>query len=122
MKKTELVDALATATGIQPSALQRVLRPLTAEGIFVEEASGIFAQTPLSNALRANAAGSPRDFLRMIGREPSWRGDNCSKPSAPGGQASNSYSVRRPAHCRYAFSVKSLSEKVLRAVERPPSA
>ena len=46
------------------------MRLLAAEGIFAEEASGTFAQTPLSDALRADASGSPRDFLRMIGREP----------------------------------------------------
>jgi len=66
----QTVDALATATGTEPGALRRVLRLLAAEGVFSEEASGAFAQTPLSDGLRVDAAGSPRDFLRMIGREP----------------------------------------------------
>ena len=66
----QTVEALATATGTEPSALRRVMRLLAAQGVFSEEASGCFAQTPLSDALRADAPGSPRDFLRMIGREP----------------------------------------------------
>ena len=66
----QTVEALAAATGTEPSALRRLMRLLAAEGIFAEEASGTFAQTPLSDALRADASGSPRDFLRMIGREP----------------------------------------------------
>jgi len=64
------VEALAAATGTEPGALRRLMRLLAAEGIFAEDASGTFAQTPLSDALRAEASGSPRDFLRMIGREP----------------------------------------------------
>ena len=66
----QTVEALAAATGTEPSALRRLMRLLAAEGIFAEEASGTFGQTPLSDALRADASGSPRDFLRMIGREP----------------------------------------------------
>jgi SAM-dependent methyltransferase len=66
----QTVEALAAATGTEPSALRRIMRLLAAEGVFAEEASGTFAQTPLSDALRADASGSPRDFVRMIGREP----------------------------------------------------
>jgi len=66
----QTVEALASATGTEPSALRRLMRLLSAEGVFAEEASGTFAQTPLSDALRADASASPRDFLRMIGREP----------------------------------------------------
>jgi SAM-dependent methyltransferase len=67
---SQTVEALAAATKTDPSALRRVLRLLAAEGIFSEEASGSFVQTQFSDALRADAPGSPRDFLRMIGREP----------------------------------------------------
>jgi SAM-dependent methyltransferase len=66
----QTIEALATATRTDPGALRRVLRLLAAQGIFSEEESGRFAQTHLSDALRADAPGSPRDFLRMIGREP----------------------------------------------------
>lgn len=66
----QTIEALATATRTDPGALRRVMRLLAAQGIFAEEESGCFAQTQLSDALRADAPGSPRDFLRMIGREP----------------------------------------------------
>ena len=68
---------------------------LLAAQIFSEEESGRFAQTQLSDALRADAPGSPRDFLRMIGREPFLAGDDCSTRSVPDGRASNSCSARR---------------------------
>jgi hypothetical protein len=41
----QTVEALAAATGTEPSALRRLMRLLAAEGIFAEEASGTFAQT-----------------------------------------------------------------------------
>jgi SAM-dependent methyltransferase len=64
------VEALALATATDPAALRRVLRLLAAEGVFAEDQSGCFAPTPLSDALRADAPASPRDLLRMLGREP----------------------------------------------------
>lgn len=66
----QTVEALATATRTDAGALRRVMRLLAAQGIFAEDESGRFAQTRLSDALRADAPGGPRDFLRMIGREP----------------------------------------------------
>jgi SAM-dependent methyltransferase len=64
------VESLAAATGTDPAALRRVLRLLAGQGIFAEDDAGSFAQTPLSDGLRADASASPRDLLRMIGREP----------------------------------------------------
>jgi SAM-dependent methyltransferase len=64
------VEALAAATGTDPGALRRVLRLLAAQGVFAEDDQGSFAQTPLSDGLRAEAPASPRDFLRMVCREP----------------------------------------------------
>lgn len=66
----QTVEALAAATKTDPGALKRLLRLLAAQGIFAEDPSGRFVQTPLGDALQADAPGSPRDFLRMIGREP----------------------------------------------------
>lgn len=63
------VEALAAATGTHPGALRRVLRLLAAQGVFAEADNGCFEQTPLSDALRADAPASPRDFVRMVGRE-----------------------------------------------------
>ena len=50
-------------------ALYRVLRFLAGEGVFQEQSPGLFANTELSDALRADAPASPRDFIRMINRE-----------------------------------------------------
>ena len=66
----QTVEALATATRTDAGALHRVMRLLASQGIFSEGEPGCFEQTPLSDALRAEAPGSPRDFIRMIGREP----------------------------------------------------
>jgi SAM-dependent methyltransferase len=66
----QTIETLATATRTDPGALRRVMRLLAAQGIFAEDEAGCFTQTQLSDALRADAPGSPRDFLRMIGREP----------------------------------------------------
>lgn len=63
------VEDLAQATKTDAAALHRVLRLLAGEGVFHEEPVGRFAQTGLSSALRADAPGSPRDFIRMINRE-----------------------------------------------------
>jgi hypothetical protein len=63
------VEALAEATGSNLDALYRVLRFLAGEGVFHEERPGRFAQTELSDALRADAPASPCNFIRMINRE-----------------------------------------------------
>ena len=62
-------EDLARATKTDAAALYRVLRFLASEGVFREEPVGVFAQTELSSGLRADAADSPRDFIRMINRE-----------------------------------------------------
>jgi SAM-dependent methyltransferase len=63
-------EDLAQATGCDADALYRVLRFLASEGVFREEAPRRFAQTGLSDALRADAPASPRDFIRMVNEEP----------------------------------------------------
>lgn len=63
-------EDLAQATGTDADALYRVLRFLASEGVFREEAPRRFAQTELSDALRADAPASPRDFIRMVNAEP----------------------------------------------------
>jgi SAM-dependent methyltransferase len=62
-------EDLAHATHSDADALYRVLRFLASEGVFREEAPRRFAQTELSDALRADAPASPRDFIRMINEE-----------------------------------------------------
>jgi Dimerisation domain len=63
-------EDLAQVTSTDADALYRVLRFLASEGVFHEEAPRRFAQTELSDALRADAPASPRDFIRMINAEP----------------------------------------------------
>ena len=63
------IEDLAQASRTDAEALYRVLRFLASEGVFSEESPRHFAQTELSDALRADSAGSPRDFIRMINSE-----------------------------------------------------
>jgi len=54
------VAELARSTGSDADALRRVLRALASVGIFAEGEPGWFGNTPLSEALRADAPGSAR--------------------------------------------------------------
>lgn len=63
------VDELAKDTKTDPEALYRVLRFHAGENVFREASPRFFAQTEHSDALRAEAPGSPRDFIRMINAE-----------------------------------------------------
>ena len=57
----ELADRLGT-DGV---ATYRLLRALAGAGVFSEGADGCFALTPLAGPLRADAAGSLRDYAIM---------------------------------------------------------
>ena len=59
------VEALSAAAGCQPEMLQRMLRVLAGEGIFAREADGRWRNTPLSQALRKDVAGSLRGYALM---------------------------------------------------------
>jgi hypothetical protein len=70
------LGAVAAATGTRPEALRRLLRALTAHGIFREEDDGTFSQTPLSEVLRSGIPGSMRAFAEVeLGHDhyDSWR-------------------------------------------------
>jgi len=70
------LGAIAAATGTRPEALCRLLRALTAHGIFREEDDGTFSQTPLSEVLRSDTAGSMRAFAEVelgLDHYDSWR-------------------------------------------------
>jgi hypothetical protein len=58
--------ALATACGVDPGALDRVLRLLAAHGIFAREAEG-YRHTDASRLLRGDHPGSMRAFCRLSG-------------------------------------------------------
>jgi hypothetical protein len=58
---------LAAAVGVHPQALYRVLRALASLGVFVEDADGRFALTPLASPLRRDAPDSLRAYALMVG-------------------------------------------------------
>lgn len=63
---------LARGCAADESALRRVLRSLSAHGVFFEEADGRFKNTPGSTPLRSKVTGSLRDLIIWIGEEPHW--------------------------------------------------
>ena len=62
---------LAVDVGAQPEALGRVLRLLSAHGVF-ESSDGKFGHTPASRMLRTDHPQSMRDYVRMFGLPPFW--------------------------------------------------
>ena len=63
---------LATATGTNVDALHRVLRLLSAHGVF-EQRNGSWAHSELSRMLRTDHPQSLRSFVRMIGFPVFWK-------------------------------------------------
>jgi hypothetical protein len=61
------VTELAQKTGSNADALYRVLRLLASAGVFAESAGKVFALTPVSDVLRADAPGSMRDMVLWLG-------------------------------------------------------
>jgi hypothetical protein len=61
------VTDLAQKTGSNADALYRVLRLLASAGIFAESAGKVYALTPMSDCLRADAPGSMRDMVLWMG-------------------------------------------------------
>jgi hypothetical protein len=64
---------LADHCGAHPESLYRLMRALASVGIFAEADSGRFTLTPLAAALRSDAPGSVRAYVRMAGAEWQWR-------------------------------------------------
>lgn len=62
---------LAVSVDVHPEALGRVLRLLSAHGVF-EPCEGKFRHTPASRMLRTDHPQSMRDFVRMFGLPPFW--------------------------------------------------
>ncbi len=61
------VSELAAATGTHERSLYRVLRSLAGAGIFQETESKVFANTPLSDAIRSDAPNSMRNGAIFMG-------------------------------------------------------
>ena len=66
-------EDLARETKIHAPSLYRVLRTLASYGVFHEDDSHRFRQTPVSELLRADAPGSQRELARSVVREMYWR-------------------------------------------------
>ena len=64
------VDDLAAESGSHADALYRIMRLLAAEGVFREISARRFVLTEVGAALRSDKPGGPRDFIRMLNREP----------------------------------------------------
>ena len=62
---------LAVSVGAEPEALGRVLRLLSAHGVF-ESCDGKFRHSPASRMLRSDHPQSMRDYVRMFGLPPFW--------------------------------------------------
>lgn len=58
------VAELAREVGADPDALRRVLRALASDGVFAEEAHGVFRNTPASDLLRGDGGD---DFAHLYG-------------------------------------------------------
>jgi hypothetical protein len=63
---------LARACGAEANALYRVLRALAGVGVFTEDESGKFSNTPMSELLRSDVAGSLRALSLMYGDDDVW--------------------------------------------------
>jgi hypothetical protein len=64
---------LATATGVHPDALYRVLRALARVGVFTEGDQGRFGLTPLVALRQTGVPGSLRALAIVMGEEPAGR-------------------------------------------------
>ena len=67
-----VIDELAAATGVNTAALYRVMRALSAVGIFTESAGRMFALTPMGEALRTDHPRSLRSLCRMVNEPWCW--------------------------------------------------
>src|SRR3954469_23235453 len=67
------LDDLAARTGTHAPTLYRILRTLSAAGVFAEQADGRFALTPMGEYLRTGVEGSLRGLADMFGSDWSWR-------------------------------------------------
>ena len=67
------VAELAAATGTHEGALRRVLRSLAGVGVFRQAEAGVFALTPMGEALRSDAPGSIRNGAIFMGEEWHWK-------------------------------------------------
>lgn len=65
--------SLAAATGTHPGALRRLMRALSALGVFAEPAPGLFALTPVSDRLRDDVPDSMRALVLFLAGDMRWQ-------------------------------------------------
>jgi O-methyltransferase domain len=85
--RPKTVVELSEATRMNGTSLARLLRALTSLGIFAEDLSGRYCQTPLSDALRADHPESMRPFAMMLGSRFMWEPVGWLDESVRTGQA-----------------------------------
>lgn len=76
------VAELASAVGVQPDALRRILRLLAVRGIVTSRGPDRFALTRLGDALRTQADGSVRQAVLMLTDPLFWKPANVVADSA----------------------------------------
>jgi hypothetical protein len=69
----QCIGILAEKSGSDPNALFRLMRALSAIGVFTIRDDRIFELTKLGQALRSDSEGSMRNYVMMLGRPESWR-------------------------------------------------
>jgi C-methyltransferase len=67
------IEELAASTGVDSSALDRVLRALAAHGVFARNGDGRYRHTDLSRTLRRDHPGSLRNLALLSCADWQWR-------------------------------------------------
>jgi hypothetical protein len=95
-------QTLASVCGADAGALYRVLRALASVGVFAEDENGKFSNTPMSELLRSDVAGSLRALSLMYGDDDVWAGWGLIMHSVRTGDAGLSQVVGMHAFDHYA--------------------
>ncbi len=82
------IKELAEATHTHGSSLGRLLRALTSLGIFVEDTTGRYRQTALSDTLRSDHPESIRPLAMMLGAHFVWKPSGALEETVRTGQPS----------------------------------
>lgn len=95
-------QTLARACGADAGALYRVLRALASVGVFAEDESGKFSNTPMSELLRSDTPGSLRALSLMYGDDDVWGAWGLVLHSVQTGDAALNRMVKMQAFDYYA--------------------
>src|SRR5258708_15707403 len=80
------IEELADATHTHGPSMARFLRALTSLGIFVEDTTGRYRQTALSDTLRSDHPESIRPSAMMLGAHFVWRPSGALEETVRNGQ------------------------------------